>query len=301
MVWRAASLAAGLLAAAAAAHAASTSARYCDRVEPLTAQQQGRLLQFAAIARHELEAAGETVALVARSGIDLSRFGVRYSHAGVSLQGSANAPWSVRQLYFSCDDAQPRLYDQGLAGFVLGTDMPAVGYLSIVWLPREQAGALERAVLDNQRALRLLAADYSANAYPFSVRYQNCNQWVIEMLAAAWGGLPDGEALRERAQGWLSSQHYEPASVDVGSHWVMFAGQFVPWVHLDDHPEADRFALRLRTSLPTSIEPFLHAHAPGAQRVELCHDEQQVVVHRGWEPLGERCRAGPRDRVIPLD
>src|SRR5499427_2941883 len=169
MVWRAASLAAGLLAAAAAAHAASTSARYCDRVEPLTAQQQGRLLQFAAIARHELEAAGETVALVARSGIDLSRFGVRYSHAGVSLQGSANAPWSVRQLYFSCDEERPRLYDQGLAGF-------------------------------------LVATDYSANAYPFSVRYQNCNQWVIEMLAAAWGGLTDGAALRARAQAWLSNQ-----------------------------------------------------------------------------------------------
>ncbi|HET7525201.1 MAG TPA: DUF2145 domain-containing protein [Burkholderiaceae bacterium] len=301
MVWRAAWLAAGLLAAAAAAPAASTSARYCDRAEPLTAQQQARLLQFAAIARRELEAAGQPVALVSRSGIDLSRFGVRYSHAGVSLQGSANAPWSVRQLYFSCDDARPRLYDQGLAGFVLGTDVPAVGYLSIVWLPREQASALARTVLDNQRALRLLAADYSANAYPFSVRYQNCNQWVVEMLAAAWGGLPDGEALRARAQAWLSSQHYEPAAVDVGSHWVMFAGHFVPWVHFDDHPEADRFALRLRTSLPASIEAFVRAYAPLAQRVELCHDERQVVIRRGWEPLGEQCRAGPQDRVIALD
>ena len=142
----------------------------------------------------------------------------------MSLKASGNTPWSVRQLYFACDEGRPRLYDQGLAGFVLGTDDPSVGYVSIVWLPREQAAALERAALDNARALRLLAADYSANAYPFSLRYQNCNQWVIEMLAAAWGGLDDSDALRARAQAWLSGQHYEPQAIDVGSHLLMFAG-----------------------------------------------------------------------------
>lgn len=193
-------LAAWLFAAAAAsAQSGSDSTRFCDRPSPLSARQQDRLLQFAAIARRELESSGQDVALIARSGIDLSRFDLRYSHAGVSLRASRNAPWSVRQLYFACDEGRPRLYDQGLAGFVLGTDDPVVGYVSIVWLPREQAAALERAALDNARALRLLAADYSANAYPFSVRYQNCNQWVIEMLAGAWGGLDDDPALRARA------------------------------------------------------------------------------------------------------
>ena len=66
---------------------------------------------------------------------------------------------------------------------------PAVGYVSVVLLPAAAAAALERAVLDNGRPCRLLGATYSANAYPFSARYQNCNQWVMEMLAAAWGRL----------------------------------------------------------------------------------------------------------------
>ena len=295
-------LAAWLFAAAAAsAQSGSDSTRFCDRPSPLSARQQDRLLQFAAIARRELESSGQDVALIARSGIDLSRFDLRYSHAGVSLRASRNAPWSVRQLYFACDEGRPRLYDQGLAGFVLGTDDPVVGYVSIVWLPREQAAALERAALDNARALRLLAADYSANAYPFSVRYQNCNQWVIEMLAGAWGGLDDDPALRARAQAWLSDQHYDPAAIDVGSHLLMFVGQFIPWIHYDDHPESDRYALRLRTSLPTSIETFVRAHVPDAQRVELCHDEQRVVIHRGWDALPAGCRPGPEDRVIALD
>jgi len=267
----------------------------------LSARQQDRLLQFAALARRELEASGHDVALIARSGIDLSRFRVRYSHAGVTLRASANAPWSVRQLYFACDEQRPRLFDEGLAGFVFGSDEPALCYVSIVTLPRAQAAALERAALDNARALRLLAADYSANAYPFSTRYQNCNQWVAELLAAAWGDLADDAALRERAQAWLVAQGYDPATVEVGSHALMFAGQFVPWLHYDDHPETDRYALRFRISLPLSIEAFVRAQAPDAQRVELCHDERRAVIHRGWQPIADGCVPAAGDRVVTLD
>src|SRR5439155_13002899 len=156
------------------------------------------------------------------------------------------------------------------------------GYVSIVLLPREQAAELETAALDNARALRLLAATYSANAYPFSLRYQNCNQWVAELLATAWGALADAADLRARAQQWLTRSGYAPPPVDVGSHLLMFAAQFVPLIHLDDHPQEDRFALRLRTSLPASMEAFVHEHVPGAWRIELCPDRERVGLHHGW-------------------
>ena len=48
-----------------------------------------------------------------------------------------------------------------------------------------------------------------------------------------------------------------PPAVAVPSHAVMFAGAFVPWIHYDDHPVDDRFALRFRTSLPQSLEDFV--------------------------------------------
>lgn len=163
----------------------------------LSATQQDRLLSFAAIAKQELDASGQTLAIVARSGLNLARFGIRYSHAGVSLKASANGPWSVRQLYYACDEGQPRLYDQGLPGFLFGTDDPSLGYLSIVLLPAPQAHLLERAALDTPRALSLLGAGYSANAHAFSTRYQNCNQWLAELLAGAWGA---GDGGREAAQ-----------------------------------------------------------------------------------------------------
>jgi hypothetical protein len=283
------------------AQAASTKLRFCDRTSPLTAAQQDRLLRFAAIARRELDASGHDVALISRSGLNLARFHVRYSHAGVSLKASDNAAWSVRQLYFACDEGRPRVFDQGLAGFMFGTDDPSIGYVSIVLMPREAAQALERTALDKPRALRLLGASYSANAYPFSLRHQNCNQWLVELLATAWGDLADGADLRTRAQAWLMEHGYAPPPVDVGSHLLMFAGTFIPWIHYDDHPEHDRYALRFRISLPSAIEAFVRAREPAAQRIELCHNDRHVVIRRGWEPLAEGCVPGPDDRVVALD
>ncbi len=282
-------------------HAASTALQFCDSNTERSATEQDRLLRFAAIVKRELDDSGHAVALVARSGLNLQRFGIRYSHAGISLKASDATPWSVRQLYFACDEGRPRLYDQGLAGFVSGTDDARLGYLSIVLLPPEPAAELERAALDKARALRLLAARYSANAHAYALHYQNCNQWVAELLASAWGNLTDSEDLRKQAQAWLLQRGYAPEPVRVDSHALMFAAAFIPWLHSDDHPEDDRYALRFRTSLPASIEAFVRAQAPGADRIEACHDERQVVLRRGWVPIEDGCKPAPGDRVIALD
>jgi hypothetical protein len=281
--------------------AASAPLQFCDRTAPMSASQQDLLLRFAALVKQELDRSGETVALIARSGLDLSRFGLRYSHAGVSLKSSDNTPWSVRQLYYACDEQRPRLYDQGLSGFLFGTDDPTVGYISIVLPHGAEAAALEHAALDTPRALRLLAGTYSANAYPFSVRYQNCNQWVAELLATAWGALDDSQDLRERAQQWLAQRHYQPTAIDVDSHWLMFAASFVPLLHLDDHPQDDVYALRVRTSLPTAIEAFVRERLPGARRIEMCHDGRKAVIRYGWETFAGGCRPQAGDRVVDLD
>ncbi|NVM79343.1 hypothetical protein FHW83_005182 [Duganella sp. SG902] len=286
-----------LLVSAGAAHA--SSARFCDRSHELSAAEQDRLLRFAAVLRDELAATDESVALLSRSGLDLSRFHIRYSHAAVAWR-SEQGVWSARQLYYACDEGRPRIYDQGMAGFAMGTDDANLGYLSIVRLPPQAALALRPAVLDTRRALHLLAAQYSANAYAYSLRYQNCNQWLIEMLAAGWGGLADGEDLRERAQAWLRDEQYAPQPVEVGSRFWMLASYFVPLLHLDDHPDADRAALQLRISLPTTIEDFVRARFPQSERVELCHDDKQIVIHRGWTPVADGCKPADGDRVIPL-
>lgn len=288
-----------LMAAATAGQAQASSGRFCDRSHELSAAEQDRLLRFAAVLRDELAATDDGVALVSRSGLDLSRFHIRYSHGAVAWRSEQGA-WSARQLYYACDEGRPRIYDQGLAGFAMGTDDPQLGYVSIVRLPPQAVLALRPALLDTSRALHLLGAQYSANAYAYGLQYQNCNQWLIEMLAAGWGDLPDGDDLRQRAQQWLREQDYAPQPVEVGSRWLMLASYFVPLLHLDDHPDEDRAALQLHISLPSTVEAFVRDRFPQSERVEICHDDKQIVIHRGWTPIADGCKASDGDRVISL-
>ena len=53
--------------------------------------------------------------------------------------------------------------------------------------------------------------------------------------------------------------------------------------------------------MPASIEAFVQARVPGASRMEFCHTEHQVVVHRGWTPIAQGCVAGEQDEVVVLD
>ena len=275
--------------------------RYCDHPSELTAEQKDRLLRFGAVIKTELDRADVPMALVARSGLDLSRFGLRYSHAGFSLKASPNTPWSVRQLYYACDEGRPRVFDQGLSGFLFGTDNPTVGYVSAVLLPAADARELERVALDSARALQLLNTTYSANAYAWGLRYQNCNQWVVELLASAWGHLDDDRANpRAQAQRWLAEQGYVPTRIDVGNRAFMWAGAFVPWLHSDDHPAEDIAQMVYRVSMPASIEDFIRTQVPGATRIEFCHTDTQIVVHRGWDPIAEGCAPGAQDTVVSL-
>lgn len=249
--------------------------------------------------RDELGTGDDGAVLISRSGLDLSRFHIRYSHAAIAWRDDQGT-WSARQLYYACNEGRPRIYDQGLAGFAMGIDDASLGYISIVKMPSDAAHALQSASLDSPRVLQLLAARYSANAYAYSLRYQNCNQWVMELLAMAWGNLGDGSDLRERAQRWLRQANYSPQPVDVHSRWLMLASRFVPLLHLDDHPKEDRAAMKLHISLPVTVEAFVQAYLPASERIEICHDGKQVVVHRGWSPIADGCLPGEGDRVVPL-
>lgn len=291
-------LAALLLTASAGAWAGLPT--FCERSTDISAAEQDRVLRFAGAVKDELNRSGSRVAVIARAGLDLSRFGLLYSHAGIALRDNPGGPWAVRQLYYACEESRPQLFDQGISGFALGADAPSRGHITLLFPPEEAAASLAHAALDKRLALSLLAGKYSANAYAFGTRYQNCNGWVAELIASAWGRLDTGEHAREHAQQWLREQGYTAGPVRIPSHWLMFAGQFVPLVHLNDHPLEDAHALALHVSVPASIEAFMHKQAPQTRRVELCHANGRIVVRRGWEPLGASCDPGPDDEVIPM-
>jgi hypothetical protein len=291
---------AGLLTMSAAAHAISFEV--CDRPKEPSADQRDVMLRFGALVRDELAAADGDVALIARSGLDLHRLDVRYSHEGVAIKDNDGKPWSVRELYYSCEDHKPRVFDEGLAGFVMGTDDPDTSYVSLVFLPAERAAPLRSTAVDKHHALGVLGASYSANAYPFSTLHQNCNQWVIELLADAWGtgGIDESADARTRAQAWLRAQGYLPTVFTASAHPLTWLADLVPWLANDDHPPHEVAHGRYNVSMPASIETFVQAKVTGATRVEICHAGRRVVLHRGWDDITEGCVAGPSDRTIEL-
>jgi len=289
------------LACAVVAHSSwAGSLNYCQGQPEPGAAVQDRLIQVAGMVKEELDRSGHRMALVARSGLALQRLNQRYSHAGVSLKASPNTPWSVRQLYYACDEQRPRIFDQGMSGFVLGANDPAQGYVSIVLLPGDAALALEQAALDDRQSLQLLGGTYSANAYAFSQRYQNCNQWLAELMASAWGQLAPGDDARGQAQQWLRTEGYAPSTLNVGWKPLMALAALLPWLHSDDHPQEDLAESQFRVSMPQSIASFVHGRLPEATHIELCYTAQQVVIHRGWEPIAEGCQPGEGDEVRTL-
>ncbi len=289
----------------------SASLRLCDSPSRLGAPEQDRLLRFAGRIKAELAASGQALALIARSGTDLRRVGLRYSHAGLALRDSAASPWAVRQLYYACEEGAPRLFDQGLPGFVMGADNPALGHVSVLLLPPGAAADLAQSALDKPTALSVLHPAYSANAYAFSTTFQNCNQWVAELMAVSWGRLsvpasseaaPTSVATtRAAAQAWLQAAGYVPTPVQVRWRPVVWLAPLVPYVHNSDHPEVDLAAAVYRVSMPDALEAFARAQHPGAQRLEFCHDARQIVLRRDGAPLPDDCSAGEGDTVWPLD
>jgi hypothetical protein len=256
----------------------------------------------AAVLKRELEASGSRSALVSRSGLNLRWFDQRYSHAGLSLKASGASPWAVRQLYYACDEAVPRLFDEGLSAFVFGTEDPALGFLSVVTLPEAANTRIEPLALDNPSALALLHPLYSANAYAFGLTFQNCNQWLAELLGLALGDEAPAAPTRERAQGRLRELGYAPTVFDLGWSGFTWLTAFSPFLHRSGHPPQELAAGRFLVSMPASIEALLQAQAPGAQRFELCHTARRVVLRRGWQAvLPADCTPGEGDEVVALD
>lgn len=283
-----------LLAMVPAAHAGLA---LCGLPPEPDAAQQRRLLHVSAALRAELQRTPDVgVALVARDGTDLQRWGIRFSHAGLALRDHPRGAWTVRQLYYDCEGGQPRVFDQGLAGFLHGSRQPERGLLSVLILPSQDARDLQAVALDDVAATGLLHSRYSANAHAFSDRYQNCNQWLAELMAMAWGGA----RTRPAAQDWLRQAGYQAQSVQLGWRGWLWLSRLSPWLHLDDHPSADLEQGRLRISLPQGLQDWLQTREPRPSLLQLCWNARQIVLRRGGEPLPDECVAGPSDEQLMM-
>jgi hypothetical protein len=82
------------------------------------------------------------------------------------------------------------------------------------------------------------------------VRYQQSNQWALELLAASQD---EGIRSREQAQAWLRLKDYQPSVLRIGTLERLGARVGSANIAFDDHPHEKRYAGRIETTTVDSI------------------------------------------------
>ncbi len=242
---RALAAAALALTLAAPAHAG----RSCEEKPPSTAQvEQG--LRLAEATLRALDASGADVAVLARAGQDLSKYGLRWSHLGLAYR--QDGVWRVVHKLNHCGTDQAAVYRQGLGEFFL--DNPFRYEAAFVVLKPELQQALLPVLADNTRVARFHEPRYSMVAYAFGTRYQQSNQWALETLV---GAAAPGVVSRRAAQDWLQHQGYEPTDLHLSTLTRLGGRLTRANIAFDDHPSARRFSSHIDTVTVDSMFAWL--------------------------------------------
>ena len=236
------------LAAALPAHAGQGC-----REEPLSVDEVSHSMALAQRTFAALDASGATVAIVARAGQDLSKYGLEYSHMGIVVRDHAAGRWTVVHELNMCGTADSDLYTDGVGNFFL-TDL--YRYRAQVVIPGPDVQARVAALLAGRTARRLHEPHYNMLSYVYSTRYQNSNQWVLETLAAA-SAPPGAVETRAEAQSWLKGQGYRVPTVQIPAMTRLGARMFRANVTFDDHPFERRMAGQIDTVSTDAVVDFV--------------------------------------------
>lgn len=210
------------------------------------------MAEQASSALHDvLEGSGAELAIVGRVGSDVSKYGLRYTHAGIAVRQHPKGRWLVRHMLNHCGRPTSSLFDQGLTVFFL--DDP-FAYDALVLIPTPAEQAQLREIVLSETALALHEPAYSTLAYPFSERYQNSNQWLLELLALSASG---GPLHRRQAQLHLRNSGYRASTVQLPALQRLGAALFKANVRFDDHPISERLSGRYSVVTVKSIEAYL--------------------------------------------
>lgn len=263
-------LALGLLAASTAALAQDPAPACTPRYPP--AQTMAAMFDMAAVTGQRLDAQeGVDVAIAARGGQDLSKYGLRHSHLAILLRDD-NRQWQVYHLLNRCQGNTSRLYREGLVN-LLGES--SVSSNLRVGIPTPEVAAALRQLLagDAPTAHALHQPRYSMLAWPGGDDYQNSNQWVLEMLAAAIAQARDGQHLdtRSKTRHWLKDNGFLPSRLHIGLGKRLGARFFVDNVAVTDHPASERISGNYSVVTVESVFNFLHDQQVLQQELSIPH------------------------------
>ena len=222
---------------------------------PETVQKAFRL---AIKTREALDASGAQVALIGRVGQDLSKYNLRYSHMAFVWRDHPQGRWMAVHELNKCGTAESALFIEGLANFFFD-DMFA--WDALIVTPSTELQAKIVAELAQTSALKNLhQPHYNMLAYPYSTKYQNSNQWVLEVLADAIQ--QSEQSSRATSQAWLKQADYKPNNLHIMTLTRLGARMFKANVAFDDHPTGDRIMGKIEVVTVESVANFLQKIDP---------------------------------------
>jgi hypothetical protein len=223
-----------------------------------------------------LEQSDAPVALLARSGTDLSKYGLHYSHVAFVVRDHPDGRWTVVHLLNQCGTDHSSLYAQGLVNFFL--DDLVNQDARIVWLQPQVAARLA-VLLQSPELFALHNRHYNVIARYDSPRTQNSTAWVLDVLDAA--RLPEsGSITRADAQALERTEGFRPDFIHISYGKRILGGLFSANTDFSDHPLATRLSGDYPVVTVRSIFRYLEQ-----QRVE--------TATREWRNAIEQSRPGP--------
>jgi len=230
------------------------------------------MFDMAAVTADTLDALPDVdVAIAARGGQDLSKYGLRHSHLAFLVRNDAGS-WDVVHLLNRCKSDSSDLYREGLVNLVgessISTDLR-------VGIPTPEVRAALKTLLAGAapQARALHQPRYSMLAYPGSSEYQNSNQWILEVAAAAMARAAGEAPLADRdtALAWLKQKGYLPARMHIGIGKRLGARFFADNVAVTDHPASERISGNYSVVTVESVFDFLHRSGALERELAVAH------------------------------
>ncbi|MCZ2497634.1 DUF2145 domain-containing protein [Xylophilus sp. Kf1] len=222
----------------------------CDS-KPMDTASIERGMALAQATARALDLSKAQVVILARAGQDLSRWNISWSHIALVYRGP-DGRWRVMHKLNQCGTDQAAVYRQGLGEFFLDQPWRYEAAFSVL-KPSVQRKLLP-VLQDNTWVAQWHTPRYNMLAYPWSVKYQQSNQWAVETLA---GALEPAAQTRGRAQAWLELQNYRPAVLSIGPLTRLGARVTAANIAFDDQPAETRYAGRIETMTADSVFEWL--------------------------------------------
>ncbi len=257
-------LALSLIGSAAAPAFAGASCR--DRKVSVVEMQSA--IDVAQRTREYLNRSGGSVALIARVGSDISDYGLKYTHMGLARKRASDGEWVVVQQLNPCASDGSKLYMHGLANFMLD-DLLTHDVLLVTLKPNLQESIQE--AFRRDLPLRIYDPNYSMISYPgLPPKYQNSNQWVLEILAQAQANLK-GETLLDRnaTHTFYRRNGFQGSVVRISNLRRALAELTSGNVRFDDHPNASRTREEYETVSVRSVVEYVRLTGDWAGAYEI--------------------------------